>query len=125
MTLFQKYGGVPTVTSIIKLFYSEVLKDPDVAKYFAKTHFQTLIDHQVRFVSFLLGKADKSYTPAYIFNAHSGRYITDSAYTDVINIFRNVLTFHHWEQRDVETVIAILETFRSTIVGFPSSVRRG
>jgi hemoglobin len=124
MTLFTKYGGVPGVNSIIKAFYKEALKDPQVGKYFARMDVAEIVDHQIKFVSFLLGKSSQEYTADYLFEAHRGLYISDTAYTDVVHIFKDVLLKHQMEINDVSAVLATLESLRRQIVGLPSSPRR-
>ena len=56
MTLFDKYGGVPTVTSIVRAFYKEVLKNYKLKPYFENIDTERLIHHQIGFISHLLGE---------------------------------------------------------------------
>ena len=44
MTLFEKYGGVPAVTSVVKSFYKEVLANPRLKIYFAAANSDKLKD---------------------------------------------------------------------------------
>ena len=55
-TLFDKYGGVPTVTSIVRAFYKEVLKNYKLKPYFENIDTERLIHHQIGFISHLLGE---------------------------------------------------------------------
>jgi truncated hemoglobin YjbI len=45
MTLFDKYGGVPTVTSIVRASYKEVLKNYKLKPYFENIDTERLIHH--------------------------------------------------------------------------------
>jgi truncated hemoglobin YjbI len=55
MTLFDKYDGVTTVTLIVRAFYKEVLGNPKLKPYFAGVDDESLIHHQIGFISHLLG----------------------------------------------------------------------
>ena len=49
-TLFEKYGGFSTVSSIVRSFYKDLLAHEELSRYFQGIDMATLID--------LLGEAD-------------------------------------------------------------------
>ena len=59
-TLYEKYGGTPTVTKIVKAFYQIVFDRPNLARYFININIDRLIRHQIDFVYYLLGKPSKA-----------------------------------------------------------------
>ena len=59
MTLFDKYGGVPTIRLIVKAFYDEVLNRPHLEKYFEGVDMPRLIEHQIEFVAYAFESSGK------------------------------------------------------------------
>jgi hemoglobin len=55
-TLFDKYGGTETMRSLVREFYKHARASPKVGHFFSKLNMEKLIDHQVQFLSFVLGK---------------------------------------------------------------------
>jgi len=123
MTLFEKYGGVSTVTLIIKAFYKEVLANPLLKGYFQNVDTERLIAHQVSFVSFLLGKPAEIHAEDYLKAAHKGLRINQGAYTEVLAILQGVFTAHGMEPNDIQKVMNILHSFRDVVVEMPSIER--
>jgi len=54
-SLFEKYGGFDTVSEIVQDFYHDVLDSENLRDYFLKMDLETLMDHQIRFLCYLLG----------------------------------------------------------------------
>ena len=75
MTLFEKYGGVATVSRIVSKFYREVMNRPTLQPYFQGVDMTRLINHQVKFISHVLGQ------PASVYEgrAPSGRWLKSFA----------------------------------------------
>ena len=91
-TLYEKYGGTPTVTKIVKAFYQIVLDRPNLARYFINIDMDRLIRHQIDFVFNLLGKPSKAdYDMKQFKMAHSKFKITDRSFDHVAHIFVTVL----------------------------------
>ena len=61
MSLFDKYGGVPTITEVVRAFYKKVLGHPDFKQYFENRDMEKLIMHQIEFVSYAMGKPESDY----------------------------------------------------------------
>ena len=53
ISLFDKYGGVPTITEVVRAFYKKVLGHPDFKQYFENIDMEKLIMHQIEFISLL------------------------------------------------------------------------
>ena len=123
MTLFEKYGGVSTVTLMIKAFYKEVLSSPLLKGYFQNIDTERLITHQVSFVSFLLGKPAEIHAEGYLKAAHKGLRINHGAYVEVLAILQDVFTAHGMEPNDIQKVMNILHSFRDVVVEMPSIER--
>ena len=123
MTLFEKYGGVPTVRKIVKDFYLVILSNSSTKSFFQGVDTQQLIEHQINFICFLLGRPAKV-TPATVLkNAHSGRRISESVFQEVGSILQVVLEQNGVEAQDVETIMAIVVGHKASIVELPTFTR--
>ncbi len=125
MTLFEKYGGVPAVTSVVKSFYKEVLANPRLKIYFAAANSDKLIQHQIVFISQLLGKPTNERLNAHdtLKRIHTGKRIAESAFLEVKDTLKAVLLAHQFEAADVAAVMALIESFQGSIVELPTIVR--
>ena len=116
-TLYEKYGGTPTVTKIVKAFYQIVLDRPNLARYFINIDMDRLIRHQIDFVCYLLGKPSKAdYDMKQFKMAHSKFKITDRSFDDVADIFVTVLHNYGVSDEDVDNIKENLEGLRSYVV---------
>ncbi len=127
MTLFDKYGGLPTVTSVVRSFYKGVLVNPILKPYFLDIAAEKLIHHQIIFISHLLGKpaSEKLNSTEVMKRAHTGRKISESAFLEVTEILKSVLVTHQMEEPDIVVVMALVESFKNAIVEFPTVTRTG
>jgi hemoglobin len=125
MTLFEKYGGVPAVTSIVRSFYKEIFNKPRLKNYFLKVNSDDLIQHQIIFISHLLGKptSEKHNTHGNLKAIHTGQQITGSDFLEVMEILKSVLISHKLESTDVEAVMSLIQGFQSAIVELPTVIR--
>jgi hemoglobin len=76
MTLFDKYGGVPVVTSIVRDFYKRMFRRPNLRRYFEGVDMEHLILHQVGFISYVMGKPIAEYEGRELKEAHQQHGIT-------------------------------------------------
>ena len=79
-TLFDKYGGVPVVTLIVRDFYRRVFKRPNLRRYFEGVPLEKLILHQIAFVSMAMGKMPHNYEGLTMKEAHSGLGISGTSF---------------------------------------------
>jgi|APGre2960657404_1045060.scaffolds.fasta_scaffold916258_1 truncated hemoglobin YjbI len=54
--IFDKNGGVPVVTIIVRDFYMRVLKRHNLRRYFESVSMVDLIKHQIEFVALAMAK---------------------------------------------------------------------
>lgn len=52
--LFEKYGGVATVSKLVVEFYKKVLSDQSLVGYFKKTKMEKLMEHKTTPINFYL-----------------------------------------------------------------------
>ena len=116
MTLFEKYGGVPTVTRIVSRFYREILARPTLKPYFEGVDTRRLIDHQVQFISHVLGQPASVYEGRTLGAAHGRLNITAEAFSEVAEILQHTLREAGMEAADIETVMGQVAGARPVIV---------
>ena len=116
MTLFEKYGGVPTVSRIVSRFYREVLESPTLRPYFEGVDMARLINHQVKFISHVLGQPASVYEGRTLQAAHGGLRITGAAFGEVAEILRATLLDAGMAPADVDTVMGAVAGARTAIV---------
>ena len=113
--LFHKYGGAATVAAVVQEFYDEVLERPELVHYFEGVGMERLIEHQVKFLSHVLG-GPANYQGRSLKAAHKGLQIDPSSFNLVAGILSDVLSDAGMTDDDVQTVLAIVETTRAEIV---------
>ena len=116
MTLFEKYGGVPTVSRIVSAFYRGGLARPTLAPYFEGVDMVRLIEHQVAFISHVMGQHASVYDGRALSAAHMAVGITDEAFTEVAQVLRSTLEGAAMAPGDIDAVMATVAGTRGVIV---------
>ncbi len=115
-TLFDKYGGVPAVTVIVRDFYKRVMRRPNLRRYFVNVSLENLILHQIAFVSMAMGKTPHDYSGRSMKDAHRGIGITSASFELAAELLADALTAGGVEAEDVTGIIATVNTLRGDIV---------
>ena len=115
-TLFDKYGGVPVVTRIVRDFYKRVMRRPNLHRYFGEVPLERLIHHQIRFVSMAMGKPPLNYSDAGLHAAHAARGITKASFDLMISLFIDALVAEDIEPDDIEQIVSVLRARQSVVV---------
>lgn len=113
-SLFDKYGGFAAVNSIVFEFYNSVLDSDEVGPFFENTDMENLIDHQTKFISFLLG-GPVTYPDAKLKAAHSNLDIQGEHFDTIKGLLGETLAAFDVEAGDIETVLEKIESYRSLI----------
>lgn len=116
MTLYEKYGGLSTIHTIVLAFYEDVLDDELLSPYFRSTHMDRLIKHQTDFLSQLLGGPIK-YDGRTLLESHKGLHITEEAFARVAELLQENLEDAGVIPADVQTIMGIVASAKSDIVG--------
>lgn len=114
-TLYGKYGGIKTVEKIITEFYQEILSRETLAHYFSNTDVDRLINHQVQFLSYLLGGPVK-YEEKSLKDIHSHFKISTAVFDEVVEILSTALKNAGMSEDDVHSVLLIVSGAKSSIV---------
>jgi hemoglobin len=115
-TLFDKYGGVPAVTVIVRDFYKRVMKRPSLRRYFVDVKMQDLILHQVAFVSMAMGKTSGEYAGRNMREAHMGLKITESSFELAADLLRGSLEAAELEVDDIDSILRTVNQLKNQIV---------
>lgn len=116
MTLYEKYGGNATVSRLVADFYREVLSRPHLKAYFAGVPLPRLIQHQVRFLSHVLGQTPTAYGGRTMAEAHSRAQITAQHFAEVGQILSDTLQKAGMEADDLRKVMADVAALQADIV---------
>lgn len=115
-TTFEKYGGFGAVSKIVLTFYEKVLDSDTVGYHFDDVDMPRLIDHQTKFVSFLMG-GPVSISDERLRAAHQNIAITDPEFDEVVQLLGAALEEHGMEAADIADLARAVETKRGLIVG--------
>jgi len=114
-SIYQKYGGFPAIRSVIFSFYEEALDSDIIGDFFADIDISRLIEHQTKFVSFLLG-GPVDYAEQRLRQAHAHLGIRDHHFDEMKRILRGTLADAGFHPDDSDTVLGAIEARRATIV---------
>lgn len=114
-TIFERYGGFATISKVVLSFYDKVLDSAILAPYFDDVDMRRLVDHQTKFISYVMG-GPASYTDDTLRHVHAHLGIDDEAFDEMIELFEETLEEYGFEDEDLESVVAALESRRSIVV---------
>ncbi len=115
-TLFDKYGGVPVVTEIVRDFYKRVMKRPNLRRYFLNVPLERLITHQIAFVSMAMGKTPHDYVGRSMREAHQNVGITSASFDLTADLMRDALVAAQVSPEDIATILAKIASYKQEIV---------
>jgi hemoglobin len=115
-TLFDKYGGVPVVTEIVRDFYKRVMRRPNLRRYFVNVPLENVIHHQIAFVSMVMGKTPHDYSGRSMKEAHRGIGVTTASFELAAELLSDTLVAAEVEQADIDAIMAKVASLRADIV---------
>jgi hemoglobin len=115
-TLFDKYGGVPVVTEIVRDFYKRVMRRPNLRRYFVNVTLEAVIHHQIAFVSMVMGKTPHDYSGRSMKEAHRGIGVTSASFELAAQLLSDTLVAAEVEQEDIDAIMAKVASLRADIV---------
>jgi len=118
ISLFDKYGGVPTITEVVRAFYKKVLGHPDFKQYFENIDMEKLIMHQIEFVSYAMGKPKSDYPDSKLYEGHKNLKISDSQFDKIAVILKSVLMEFKVKKKDILKILDAVESKRNLIVSY-------
>lgn len=114
-SIFQKYGDISTVASIVEIFYQKIMKDDTLKRFFAETNMQRLKGHQTRFVAMLMGAPIRFDTRALEY-AHAHLPITREHFYRVAAHLTEALREGGMDEADASLVLSRVKDFERVII---------
>ncbi len=114
-SLFDKYGGFPTVQGIVHKFYERINDEPSLDRFFAGIEMETLMAHQVRFFCKILGGPD-NYVGRSMKKVHEAAKIDSPSFALVARILKETLEDSGVEPQDVDTIMQIVASVEGDVV---------
>jgi hemoglobin len=115
-SLFDKYGGVPAVTLIVREFHERLMRRPNLRRYFEEMEMDKVIQHHIAYVSYALGKPNEDFTNKKMHDQHMQAGVTKASYNQIMDIFFAVLEEESFSPEDIELVELTLKEVRGGIV---------
>lgn len=114
-SLFQKIGGLPAVSHVVRQFYRDVVASPTLKHHFEHIDMDSLIDHQTKFLSHALG-GPADYTGRSLEASHKHLKITGEEFAEVAEILQETLEDAGVDDEDIETIMGVVGSTRPAIV---------
>ena len=115
-TLFDKYGGVPAVTAIVRDFHERLMRRPHIRRYFWDMPTEKIISHHIEYVTFALGKPRSDINMNELHNQHINAGITKASHKLMIDLFVDTLRDNKFSDEDIEIITAKLGGVSAEIV---------
>jgi len=103
-TLYDRNGGEAGLRPMIEAFYGRVLASPRLAGYFDGVDMTALVDHQVKFVAWVMG-GPVHYGDEDIRRAHAELGITRAEFLEMVEALRLSLHEGGMAAADVDHVM--------------------
>lgn len=114
-SIFERYGGFAKVSKVVSAFYGKATDSALLAPYFANVDMRRLIDHQTKFVAFLMG-GPASFSNEEIERVHSRLNITDRDFDEMVALFKETLEDFDFDDSDIAAIQSELLSRRRFIV---------
>jgi len=101
--MFARYGGFASVSRVVSAFYEKALGSSLLAPYFANTDMRTLIDHQTKFISSLMG-GPASYSDSELERIHARLNIAERDFAEMVELLTETLEDFDFEEQDIGAV---------------------
>ena len=116
ITLFDKYGGIPTIAKVVKAFHHEIMARHQLAAYFEGVDLDHLAEHTVKYVAYVMGKPAEFYTRRDMYTAHAKYHIHSMHFDEVADVLKDVLTAAGMSKPDIALVMMRVESLREMII---------
>lgn len=108
-TMYDRYGGFAVIHRVVLAFYDKMLDSDVVAPYFDDADMPSLVDHQTKFISQVMG-GPATYTNEILAQIHTRLDITQEAFEEMAALLQQTLEEFEVSADDVRT---IMEDIRS------------
>jgi hemoglobin len=115
-SLFERMGGEPAVTSLVRSFYDKVLADPELKPFFEHASMDRLYAMQYEFFAAALD-GPVNYSGYSIAKAHFGRGIGKWQLSRFVDHLLETLKDRHLSEDDIAYLISRVNTYSDEVTG--------
>ena len=115
VSMFDRYGGFASVSKIVMAFYDRALDSDVIGEYFENSDMKTLIDHQTKFISSLMG-GPASYSDDVLQRVHANLGIDQAAFDEMAALLNETLEDFEVDPDDIDEVIKAIKSRARIIV---------
>jgi len=102
-SIFERYGGFAKVSKVVSAFYEKANESDLLAPYFENVDMRRLIDHQTKFVAFLMG-GPASFSNEELERVHNRLNINDREFDEMVALFKETLEDFDFDDTDIAAV---------------------
>ena len=106
-SIYDRLGGFAAISSVVHRFYELILADDSLARYFANTDMERLIDHQTKFLCGVTG-GPKTYEGQDLKKAHQHMRVTEGAFASVGGHLVAALQEHDVDEADIQAIVGVV-----------------
>ena len=114
-SIFERYGGFASVSKVVSAFYDKATESPVLAPYFVNVDMRRLIDHQTKFVAFLMG-GPASFSNEELERVHTRLNISDRDFDEMVVLFKETLEDFDFDDTDIAAIQSELLSRKRYIV---------
>jgi hemoglobin len=103
-TVFERSGGFSKVRRVVADFYDGVLASPRLQPYFAGANMERLIDHQTKFVAWVMD-GPVTFNDETLRRAHAGLGIGHDDFMEIAELLREAMEDNGIAPGDVDHVV--------------------
>ena len=103
-SIFNRYGGFASVSRVVSDFYGHARESKILSPYFEGVDMRRLIDHQTKFVAFMMG-GPASFSDEHIQRVHDHLGIDEEAFQEMATLLRFTLEDHDFDETDIALVL--------------------
>jgi truncated hemoglobin YjbI len=111
-TLYEKYGGEPTIKTVVNDFYGRLQKSPTLKPFFEGVNVSELITFQINLFTQLMGG------PKFDLSKYGTSYprlpIKDENFLEVAEVLEDTLISANIEGDDIESILALVASTRTS-----------
>ena len=115
LSVYERAGGFVKVRKVVTAFYERALDSPLLSHHFEDVAMNRLIEHQTRFISFLMG-GPASYTDEHLQHVHARLGITLAEFDEMIELLSETLEDFDFATDDIARIAHELRRREPVIV---------
>ena len=118
MNLFQKYGGADFWSDFLNIFYTRVTSSPLLSRFFVDKDVDNIKTMLIGLLEITL-VTEGHYPEDVLKEGHKYMEITNEEMDEWVRIYTGVLRESGIEEEDQKTVLAVVGSYRPSIVSKP------